>query len=278
MKTHDIEPKSYPMKKMIIAFFPAVLQVLSLPAQDLPATALPGWASFLHIESGLINPSGTVRDNIAIRQNISSFYVSQLPDGEVNSATTGDMAGVRWEYFLRKFKTGVSAGLRYTAYFSEITGYSAANADFFYLRYSMQGSDTKFARVKSMNETSHFITLPLEVRVIPIQRWGMGFFVKAGAELSLLNVKHDTRINFQDDAMNVYEDEILENITSGANKFYSTLYTSVGVKFGRENRVNYIIEAFLPSFYLSKDNFSLTEVDYFEGFKLSVQFPVRKAN
>lgn len=260
-----------------IIFCFIVMQVNCLYPQDMPAAPPPAWSGFLYLESGLISPSGTIRESVAIRQNISAFYVDQVSEGEVNAATSGAMAGLRWEYFLKKFKSGVSAGLRYTGYFSEISGYSASNADFFYLRYSMQGSDTRFARVKSMNETSHFITLPLEIRVVPIQRWGMGFFVKAGAELSLLNLKHDTHIDFQDDAMNVYGDDILENISSRANEFYSTLYASAGVKFGREDRVNYIIEAFLPSFYLSKDNFSLTEVDYFEGFKLSVQFPVRKA-
>ena len=265
------------MKKTIFTFSLIVLQVFYLHAQEMSANAPPaGWPGFLLLEAGTISPAGTIRDNIAIRQNISSFYVNQVSEGEVNSATAGRTAGLRLEYFLKKYKTGVSAGLRYTGYFTEISGYSARNADFFYLRYSMQGSDTKFARVKSLNETSHYLTIPLEIRFVPIQRWGLGFFVKAGTELSLLNLKHDTRIDFQDNAMDVYEDEILQNISYRANKFYSTLYASAGVKFGKENRVNYIIEAFLPSFYLSKDNFSLTEVDYFEGIKLSVQFPVKK--
>jgi len=265
------------MKKVVFTFCFAVLQVLYLQAQEMPAGAPPGrWVSFVHVESGLLNPSGTIRDNIAIRQNISSFFVNQVSDGEINSTAFGIYAGLRAEYFLKKFKTGLSAGLRYINYGSEISGFSARNADFFYLRYSMEGSDTRFARVKSMSETTNFITIPLELRFIPIQRKGIGLFVKAGAELSLLNLKHSTHISFQDPEMNVNEDEILQQISTPANKFYSTLYATAGIKFGYEGKVNYILEVFLPGSYLTKDNFSLTKVDYFEGFKLSLQIPVFK--
>jgi len=262
------------MKHYLLTLYILFAAGMSLNSQDI--TINPGGEKnwFLHLESGIMYPSGTIKDNIAIRQNISSYYVNQSSDGEISSETAGFNLGLKCEYFLPRFNTGVSAGLRYTGYNSDISGYSASNADFFYLRYSMMSSDTKFARVINITETNNFISIPLEIRVVPIHYMDFGLFFKAGAEFSRFNIKKKTNINFQDESMEEYEDDILENITLPTNKNYSTLYGSIGVQYGMPNKTNYLFEIFLPSYYLSDNNFALTNVDYFQGFKFSVQIPL----
>lgn len=234
------------------------------------------WNRFIHIESGFLYPGGTIKESIAIRQNISSFYVDQYSRGYIFSETSGFIFGIRWEYFNNKFKTGVSTGLRYSGFKTEIFGFSSSVSDFFYLRYTIQDSDTKFARVNSITETKSFISLPLELRTMPFEIKKLGFFVRAGVEFSLMNLGKSTSIEFKEKSMNLYHDEILNNIGTNTNKFYSSLYASAGMKFGKAGRPTYIFEVYFPSLILTKNNFVLSEIDYFEGFKLSVQLPVQK--
>ena len=75
--------------------------------------------------------------------------------------------------------------------------------------------------------------------------------------------------------MNVNKDVILGRISSPVNRNFSTFYSSVGMKLGKEeNKINFIIEVMLPSLLLSKNNFYFIDVDYIEGFRLSVQLPL----
>lgn len=266
------------MRTTIILIYLILLSCLKLSSQDRKDKPLHNWTRFLHLETGIIYPNGAIKESIAIRQNISSYYVNQSSGGYISSATSGLIAGLRWEYFNPALKAGISTGLRYTGFNSEISGFTSSNADFFYLRYSMMNSDTKFARVKSITETCNFISIPLEIRYIPIFYKGLALFAKAGIEFSGINLKKGTDIVFQDKAMEVNQDIILAGLGEANNTFYSALYGSIGLKLGRDGKPNYMFEVFLPSLFLTKNNFILSEVDYFEGFKVSVQFPFTKHN
>ncbi len=262
------------MKNTALSICLLILSGINLYSQDDSDNRSGNWTQFLHLESGFVYPAGTIKESIAIRQNISSYYVNQTSTGEISSETFGFNLGLRWEYFNLKYKSGISSGLRYTGYKSDITGFSSSNADFFYLRYSTLNSDTKFARVKNINDVSNYLSIPLEIRIVPLQYKKLGLFAKAGTEFSRFNLKKKTNIIFQDEDMNVHEDMILSYITEPTNKFYSTLYASVGLQIGNENKPNFLFEVFLPSYYLSKNNFALIDEGGFEGFRFSLQFPL----
>lgn len=264
------------MKKTLVLLGLMAMSIPAIFTQDVSLKPPGNWVTNLHIESGFVYPDGTIRENIAIRQNISSYYVYQSSSGYISSSTTGFIAGLRCEFFNKKLKTGISSGLRYTGYNSEISGFTSSNADFFYLRYAMMNSDTKFARVKAITETNNFISIPLEIRFIPIQFKGIGLFAKAGIECSIVNLKKATDIDFQDSNMEVNQEIILSEMGISNQNFFSTLYGSIGVKLGEESRPNYMFEVFLPSLYLTKNNFALTEVAYYDGFKFSILFPITK--
>lgn len=266
------------MKKIAFFICLVIMPGIALHSQGLSDKKPGNWVRFLQIESGFMYPNGTIKESIAIRQNISSYYVNQSSNGFISSSTSGFILGLRWEYFNIKLKTGFSTGLRYTGYSSEISGSTSRNADFFYLRYSMLNSDTKFARVKSITEINNFISIPLEIRFIPFEFKGLGLFVKAGIEFSRFNLKKETDIVFPDTAMEVNQDIILSGMSASPNKIYSTLYGSIGLKVGKEGKPNFQFEVFLPSFFLTKNNFTLTDVGNFDGFKFSVQFPIKKKN
>ncbi len=264
------------MKNTLLCICLIILPLVNLLSQDATGSAANKWTNLLHLEAGIMNPDGKIKDNIAVRQNISSYYVDQVSDGNITSDTYGVLMGLRWEFFNRDLNAGISAGLRYTQFRTELTGYSSSRANFFYLRYSMLNTDTKFARVKKITEVNNFISIPLEVRYIPIDFSNFKIFIKAGAEIAGYNLAKETDIAFQEKSMESYQDEILNSMGSTSKNFYSTLYASVGCALGEENKANYIFEIFLPSLFLGSNNFALTEADYFDGFKFSIQFPLKK--
>ena len=226
-------------------------------------------------EAGFIYPQGTIKESLSIRQNLSYYYVNQYSDGSISSSTSGMLLGARYEYGLPVIKSDISTGLRFVGINSEITGYASANSDFFYLRYSMEETDTKFARVKSLTECNYILSIPLEIRVYPLRYRNISFFAMAGMEYSVICFKKAADITFREEIMNPRKDVVLGNIAGPVNRNYSSFYSSIGLKFGREDKLNYTIEVMLPSFLLTGNNFYFIDVDYLEGFRLSVKLPLK---
>ena len=264
------------MKKNWIVIFLLMLGNGSLYSQQNSEKEPAHWYSQINVEAGLIYPDGSIRDGVSIRQNISSFYVDQASNGTVYSDSYGAVLGVNWEYMSQKLKLGFSGGLRCISFQTEIYGNSSSRSNFFYLRYSMLSNNTKFARVKGLSESVSYISMPIELKYIPFEYQNFKFFVSAGFEFSLIKFAHETDIDFQEKAMESYNDDILEIISTPPNDLYASLYATAGISFGQERKTNYSFEFFFPSTFVSHDNFSLTDVKNFTGFKFSIQFPLSK--
>jgi len=229
----------------------------------------------LSFEAGFLYPQGTIKESLSIRQNLSYYYVNQHSDGSISSSTSGMLLGARYEYGLPGIRSGISTGLRFIGINTEINGYASANSDFFYLRYSMEENDTKFARVKSLTECNYLLSIPLEIRVYPLRYKNISLFAMAGLEYSVICFKKAADITFREEIMNPQKDVVLENISGPVNRNFSAFYSSIGVKFGKEDKLNYTIELMLPSFLLTENNFYFIDIDYLEGFRLSVQLPLK---
>jgi hypothetical protein len=262
------------MRKILILLLLFSGPVLTAYPQQEEKQSTGRWGKFIHVEAGFIYPEGSIKESIPIRQNPDYFYVSQYSDGNVWSETYGFTCGVRYEYYLSKLKSGISAGLRYYGFETDINGFTSGNAEFFYLRYTMDDTDIRFARVNALSESKHLITVPVELRVVPLQYRRISFFARAGIEYSIISLGHKTGISFHDENMNAYKDEVLGGIANTTISHFSAFYSSVGLKLGREGKPNYMFEVLLPSFFLTDNNFSLTDTDSYSGFRLSVQFPV----
>ena len=263
------------MKNTVISFFLACIPFLNIYPQDDGEQASKNRERFIHVEAGYIFPGGVIKESVAIRQNLSYYYVNQYSEGYIYSLTSGLVLALRYEYFLPGLRSGISTGLRFTGFSTDISGYTSGSSDFFYLRYSMQNNDTRFARVKSLTESNYFISIPLEVRVIPFHYKNLSLYAKAGIEHSILRLRKGADVEFQNDDMDVHKDVVLGNIAATTNKNYSTFYSAIGIKLGKNNKPNYMFEVLLPSIFLTDNNFSLIDVNYFAGFNLVVQFPVK---
>jgi hypothetical protein len=72
------------MKTLLLAFCICIMSLVNLYPQDKE----PGnWTSYLHLESGFMYPDGSISENIAIRQNLSSYYIDQVSNGNISSDT-----------------------------------------------------------------------------------------------------------------------------------------------------------------------------------------------
>jgi len=266
------------MKKNVLFLFLFFLTFNILFAQNAEEEKATGWQNYLHVETGFFFPSGVIKNDIALRQNVGSYYNhgynqnNPSSSGSVTSFSHTFFMGVRYEYFSSLYRAGVSTGLRLAAYNTEISGYTS-NADFFYLRYSMSGGDTKFAKVKTITEKNNIITVPVELRYFPVQTRFFGLFAKAGVEFSLVNINPNTEIVFFDNKMDAYHNDVLASFDLNTNNFYSTFYGSIGAKFGFKDKLNYMFEVFIPSYYLTSNNFVLSDYELYSGFKFSLQYP-----
>lgn len=266
------------MKKLTLLFFISLLLTTSVFAQEQTEKPQSNWSSYLHLESGLLFLNGTVKDNIAIRQNVSSIYVNQSSGGHISSETSGNTLGLKWEYFQNRARFGVATGVRYVGFNTTVTGTTSSISDFFYLRYTSQGSETKFARIKSITESNSYLSIPIEITYVALQQKKLGVFAKCGADFSIANLKQNTDINFQNSEMNAHKDLILSYFGKPSGKMFSSLYGSVGLKYIREDRLRFMFEVFLPSVVLTKNNFTLINADTYSGVKFSILYSLRKTN
>lgn len=266
------------MNKILLTICLAAFCGMKLFAQDSVVKPPQNWSHFLHTEGGFLFPFTDMKKSISIRQNLSSYYVDQSSEGSINTFTMGFFASAKYEIFNTKIKTGFSTGIRFISYGSRISGYSSSNSDFFYVRYSMLSSDTKFARIHSIEQIKQIITIPLEIRYVlyHLQSLNLGVSVKLGTEFSALIPTNETTISFQEPNMNVYEDVVLSSIQAKSGNFYSTVYGSIGLHIGKLNSNSVLLELMLPAFYTSSDNFSLVTSKNYIGLKGSILFSLSK--
>lgn len=264
------------MKKHFLTGLALMLIYMAAVAQDANETTMSAWGRYLHVESGFVFPSGKVKDNIAIRQNVSSYFAEQSSEGRVFSHTSGFQLSARYELFHYNYRAGLSAGLRYQVFDTDITGYATRGSDFFYLRYSTQGADTRFARVKNITERNQFLTIPVELQIVPIQIQQVGLFGKLGVELGVAKLGHSSALEFHNSEMKQFESSILADFGTAKSKLFSSAYASLGMRIGKPGSTQFSAEFLLPSLILSEDSFQLSEMESYSGFKVSVQIPLFK--
>lgn len=264
------------MKHIFVFIFAVSIPLLAARSQTYDVSTSPEWKKYLHVEAGLIYPEGSIKESVAIRQNISYFFANQFSSGHVSSTSYGILAGARYEYYYPRFKSGLSAGLRFTGFNTEISGYTSSNSEFFYLRYSIEDNNTKFARIKLMEESNYYLTVPIEVKVVPLTYRNLSLYAKAGVEFSLLRFGSGADITFQDEIMDQNKESVLTSITGESNKFYSTFNSAIGVIVGHDEGPKLLFEVFLPSLFLTENNYKFIDTEYYSGMKLSLAFPINR--
>lgn len=155
-----------------------------------------------------------------------------------------------------------------------VVGSSSNYSDFFYLRYNTTGLNTEYARINSISESTNYLGIPFDVKVVPFSLWKLDFYLKTGIELGF-KLSSKTKIDFVNESMAQYSQSIIDNVGLSTNNLYSTWSTSWGVSFGSTDKLKYNLEFLLPSFFITKSNSTIVNNTMFTGFKCSIQFPVK---
>ncbi len=263
------------MKKLLL-FSLLLCMATWLFAQGSSESTASRWKHRLQLEAGFSFPSGSISENLAIRQNISSYYVYQSSQGTVYCDLSSFNTALKWGTYNPGLKLGFAAGVRYSSFTTHISGYTSSNANFFYIRYSTSGTDTKFARVKSITESSKLIGIPIEVTYVPFSSTFMQFFLKGGIEPASYRISHLTDIEFENPDMEGVEEEVAATFGTPVSTFCSTFYTSLGFTIAGETKPGFTFEWVLPSVFISQKNFNLADVNRMHtGIRASIHFPVK---
>ena len=76
--------------------------------------------------------------------------------------------------------------------------------------------------------------------------------------------------------MDAYREGVVAGFSNAVSTFTSTVYPAIGIQIGNQKFQGMNIEFLLPSFYLTRENFNLSEMKRYTGFRISYQFPLGK--
>lgn len=237
-----------------------------LPAKKIKLSIVP--------HAGFFFPSSEIRDHFAVRQDINAFYDNDQSGGMLGSFTYGSSTGLSVELSFPKAGIGLSTGVRYSIVRSKVSGSVNNSSDFLYLRYGDSSEETRFARIRSMDETNSFLLIPFEVRYNLVQQQYFSLFARLGAEIGFIRLSHETSIDFHNPEMAPFEEEVLKSVEIPTDNFFSTAYASFGAEFSRNGKTGYIFEVTIPGTLLSNNNFNLVKTGLVPGFRLAVCIPL----
>lgn len=245
-----------------------------LKAQD--STNFPVKSHLIRIvpHAGMFFPTSEIRDHFAVRQDINAFYDNDQSDGMLRAFTFGSAAGLNIEFSFPKIGIGLSTGLKYSMIQTKISGSVNNFSDFLYLRYGDSSTETRFARIRSLNEKSSLLIVPIEVRYNLVQQKYFSLFARLGAEIGMSRLTHETSIDFHNPEMAQYEEEVIQAVEKPTDDFFSAAYVSFGAEFTKKGNTGYIFELTVPGTLLSKNNFNLVKTGLVPGFRFAVCIPL----
>jgi len=231
---------------------------------------------FLAFETGLNFVSGNLNSNWKVRQDVGNYDYGYGHSNSISSEMTISSVGIKPGMSFFQNKVGVYTGLRYTQMNSTLSKNSSVDGAFFYLSDKSSTVNTEYYKVRHITEDNDYLGIPLEIIVLPFKNDYLDLYLKVGGEL---NFKFHTsrEIEFANIAMKPYQQMLLDNAKVTPNSIYSSVYSAVGVRMGKKNRVKYDLELVLPSYILTKNNSSLVIPEFYSGIKFAVQIPIKKS-
>lgn len=235
------------------------------------------WRSYFLVEFNNYYPNGSINSHIAVRQKVNAYDSGYDSNGSVSSDAYGFAGGLQWMFYHPNLKIGISSGLRYTHYMTEIYGSVSTSSDYFYLRYSESGQETKFARVQTISEQKEYLSIPLDVSYQVFEYRRIGFWTRVGGEFGVLGLSHKTGISFMESGMEDFETDVFSTIGIPDEKALSNIYWNLGGTYRLKNNISFRMDGIVLSKYLNtKVPFVLVESDFFTGWMLSMQIPISR--
>lgn len=231
------------------------------------------WQQYVHVEMNAILPNANLKENIPIRQNVSSYTYYNHNDARIVAQTNGLSYAAKLELYNNQLNLGILAGIKYWLYFTTIKGRMSENAEYFYFRYASDLQESKFARLKNITETQQYLTVPVDVRYYFFNRKRLGIFVRMAADVGF-NVRHKLDVTFFNPEMSPHKAEVLNIVQQTFDKVYYSGSTSLGFRYYYIDKVSLNVELNVLSTYLGGNYFILTNAERYSAIKVSVQIPL----
>ncbi len=188
--------------------------------------------------------------------------------------------GVKFEYKVVNNYLGLAGGLRYTLASASIArdSYMSSNPDYFYIKYKQDGTNTYFAKVRGIKQNTGYIGIPLELRYYPLsrRRCKVEIYYKAGMAFNL-KLHSKSEIEFSDEGMDRYNDEVSSVVEKTASSF-SSFYLGAGLKIGNQTKPCLSIEANAPVFVAFPRGSYLLDPIVGGGIQLKFSIPIKNKN
>ena len=251
------------MKKLLLLFL--VLGIgLGSSAQKRPS---------IHLSVDVLGGggiSGTQENRWDIRQTFNSY--SYYNREYLTSNSFLSYISLKPEF---RFSEGLSlyTGLRYIDMENSFSNLSNRNG-FFYVRLNQNSEDeTHIYRVKSIDESVGYLSIPLEVKYAPFHWRRFSIYGRLGTDFGLLIYSKRSAEMFQPD-MQRYEADVLNAVPFTPNKFLATVYTGIGLGYEFRNRVT--VNADLPMMknILTNNHSSIFQASSLSGVQVSLSIPL----
>lgn len=212
-----------------------------------------------------------LKDYPYIRGDLSTYGTGNVSYGLLGYSSKW-YTGLNMEIRSFNNKFGYLIGVRYSQLSSTLTANSSsATNEYFYYLLGQEGLNTDYLKIKSIEERSRYIGIPLEVRYFFYEPRFMRLYAKASTVISSrLNTDH--KIEFFNQAMEAYNDDVEDNFEEPSDLLWE-LGVAVGLRIGEDDGPALNIEVNMPSFFLSKNASNLVDPNVGFGVRAGFQYP-----
>jgi len=194
-------------------------------------------------------------------------------DYTIDKAIHKKYVGIKYEALFMKNRLGVSSGLRFYQ-MSGLLEHDKYHSSFMWLLHQDEQS-ADYVAIRSINQKSHYVCVPLEIRFFPKKRDRLfkNYFKIGGS----FNYRYSTnyKIDFQESQMSKYAVEVGNTIQKPCT-FSGFVFPAVGFKWGRNNYPWFNLEFQFPGLLIAQRKHAFVEPDVGFGMQFAVLIPLNR--
>ncbi len=236
----------------------------------------------IYIDAGIDFIGCNVPEKDYIRDDINPYYYYYYYDyfddnsaDQINAMCYKNYFSIKGEYKILNDVLGLTSGIRYTRLESSIGKemYWRSSSTFFYVLYKEDGNNSEFARVKEILQHSHYLGIPLELKIYPNpgRDWWVNVYYKIGTDFNF-HIHTKETISFYNEEMEAYQDEVSE-VIEDPYSMVASVFLAVGLKIGKNRFPGVNIEANVPTFVFTSNNSGLVDPIGGGGFQFNLRLP-----
>ena len=182
--------------------------------------------------------------------------------------------GINYEALFSNNTIGILSGIRFSQLSATLDHSSKYNSFIWLLHQEEQSSN--YLTIRSINQKSHYVSIPLEIRFFPKKRDRSfkNYFKIGGA----LNYRFSTsyHIDFQEQEMEKHANTVGNQINKPCT-FSGFIFPAFGLRWGKNNYPWVNVELQFPGFLIAQRKHAFVDPQFGFGIKFSVQMPLNKS-